>query len=226
MVGMKPSYRCRSEPQIAVDVILTIASCGLRIFGSGTCSTRTSLCSIPTICFHKFVPNLDYYRVLTPVSDLRVFRLSSVRNRRRAARYCGWACRLPLCRGNLAGLHHLLKAMQIRVDLLVGSLVEELRDHVAESASQRIVHISTLTTVPRPAGAGSKRTEPLLSTSAPGNERHAIRSFGWSSVISASHSAALPAGAFASQWECLSAVVRTDLRCDMKFGRFSKFRQY
>jgi hypothetical protein len=30
---------CRSEPQIAVDVILTIASRELRILGSGTFST-------------------------------------------------------------------------------------------------------------------------------------------------------------------------------------------
>jgi hypothetical protein len=29
--GIMPSYRCRSEPQIAVDVIFTIASRGLRI---------------------------------------------------------------------------------------------------------------------------------------------------------------------------------------------------
>src|SRR5688572_10168426 len=39
--GTKPLYRCRSEPQIAVEVIRTIASRELRIFGSGTCSTRT-----------------------------------------------------------------------------------------------------------------------------------------------------------------------------------------
>src|SRR5205085_2908837 len=42
-VGIKPSSRCRSEPQIAVSVTLTIASRGLRILGSGTRETRTSL---------------------------------------------------------------------------------------------------------------------------------------------------------------------------------------
>src|SRR6266404_970382 len=42
IVGIKPLYKCRSEPQIAVDVILTIASCLLRICGSGTSSTRIS----------------------------------------------------------------------------------------------------------------------------------------------------------------------------------------
>src|SRR5207237_10218254 len=41
-VGMNPSSRCRSEPQIAVSVTLTIASRGLRIFGSGTRAMRTS----------------------------------------------------------------------------------------------------------------------------------------------------------------------------------------
>src|SRR3954454_4793127 len=41
--GMKPLYRCRSEPQMAELVMRTMASRGLRILGSGTCSTRTSL---------------------------------------------------------------------------------------------------------------------------------------------------------------------------------------
>ena len=35
------SYRCRSEPQIAVEVIRTIASVGSWILGSGTVSTDT-----------------------------------------------------------------------------------------------------------------------------------------------------------------------------------------
>src|SRR4051812_45996606 len=43
IVGMYPSYRCKSEPQIAVELIFTIASRSLRIFGSGTFSTWTVL---------------------------------------------------------------------------------------------------------------------------------------------------------------------------------------
>src|SRR5215208_1208843 len=39
IVGMNPLYICRSEPQIAVDDIFTIASRWLRICGSGTSST-------------------------------------------------------------------------------------------------------------------------------------------------------------------------------------------
>src|SRR4051812_42163350 len=41
MNGTKPSTRCRSDPQIHVDVSLMIASRLLRIFGSGTRSTFT-----------------------------------------------------------------------------------------------------------------------------------------------------------------------------------------
>ena len=40
--GPNSSYRCRSEPQIAVEVMRTIASVGCSSFGSGTASTRTS----------------------------------------------------------------------------------------------------------------------------------------------------------------------------------------
>ena len=41
MNGMKPSTRCRSEPQMQVEVMRTIASRRLMIFGSGTFSTFT-----------------------------------------------------------------------------------------------------------------------------------------------------------------------------------------
>ena len=41
MNGVSTSYRCRSEPQIADEVIRTIASVGSWITGSGTSSTLT-----------------------------------------------------------------------------------------------------------------------------------------------------------------------------------------
>src|SRR3982751_1039838 len=41
MNGMNPSTRCRSEPQMQVDVIRAIASRRFKIFGSGTRSTAT-----------------------------------------------------------------------------------------------------------------------------------------------------------------------------------------
>src|SRR3954471_23297493 len=43
IVGTYPSTRCRSEPQIAVEVIRTMASRLFRIFGSGTSRTLTLL---------------------------------------------------------------------------------------------------------------------------------------------------------------------------------------
>src|SRR6478672_10493818 len=42
MYGPSTSYRCRSDPQIADEVTLMIASVGCSIRGSGTSSTRTS----------------------------------------------------------------------------------------------------------------------------------------------------------------------------------------
>src|SRR3954454_23252489 len=42
MKGPRTSYRCRSEPQIPLDVTRMIASVGAWMLGSGTVSTRTS----------------------------------------------------------------------------------------------------------------------------------------------------------------------------------------
>src|SRR3954471_23454057 len=68
IVGMKPLYRCRSEPQIAVELILTIASRRLRIFGSGTCSTRTS-----------FLPYQQFALITSPFfgNHFHTFRLAA-----------------------------------------------------------------------------------------------------------------------------------------------------
>ncbi len=41
MKGVRTSYRCRSEPQMPVDVTRMMASVGSSIFGSGTSSTDT-----------------------------------------------------------------------------------------------------------------------------------------------------------------------------------------
>ena len=53
IAGMTPSYRCRSEPQIAVDVTRTIASRGLSSTGSGTSSTRTSCAACQQSAFMR-----------------------------------------------------------------------------------------------------------------------------------------------------------------------------
>ena len=51
IVGTSPSKRCRSEPQMQVVVILTIASRGCSILGSGTVSQRMSFLPCQQIAF-------------------------------------------------------------------------------------------------------------------------------------------------------------------------------
>ncbi len=51
MTGQSLVYRCRSDPQIAVEVIRTMASCRFRIFGSGTSSTWTVFLPIQHTAF-------------------------------------------------------------------------------------------------------------------------------------------------------------------------------
>src|SRR3954463_7018497 len=51
IVGTKPSSRCRSDPQIAVDVIFTTASRLLSIFGSGTSCTSTLFGPVQQLAF-------------------------------------------------------------------------------------------------------------------------------------------------------------------------------
>src|SRR3954452_4445091 len=56
MNGPITSYRWRSDPQIAVEVIRTIASVGSWICGSGTSSTRTSLFPCQATAFMVGLP--------------------------------------------------------------------------------------------------------------------------------------------------------------------------
>src|SRR5829696_2226340 len=58
IVGTYPSTRWRSEPQIAVDVTLTIASRSSRIFGSGTFSTSTVFGPIQHVAFISRPPRV------------------------------------------------------------------------------------------------------------------------------------------------------------------------
>src|ERR1051325_2935792 len=67
IVGMNPLYMCRSEPQIAVEVIFTIASRWLRICGSGTSSTlmyvlpnqQLALIASPSLLLVHVIPLLS-----------------------------------------------------------------------------------------------------------------------------------------------------------------------
>src|SRR6266542_4177610 len=60
MDGIYPSYRWRSEPQIAVEVTRRIASRGLINFGSGTCSTATLVIPFQQTAF--MLASFDSYR--------------------------------------------------------------------------------------------------------------------------------------------------------------------
>src|SRR5687767_13106891 len=91
IVGMKPSSRWRSDPQMAVSVILMIASLGFTIEGSGTLLTRTS-----------FVPYQQSARIV-PV-DFFTTRSRSV-----------WT--LAFIRSHLPCFNQLLEAPEILADL-------------------------------------------------------------------------------------------------------------
>src|SRR5699024_6667671 len=58
--SVRPSYMCRSEPQIAVEVIRTITSVGAWMAGSSTSSTATSYGPLYTTAFMN--PSLLRYR--------------------------------------------------------------------------------------------------------------------------------------------------------------------
>ena len=70
MYGPRTSYRWRSEPQIADEVILTMASVGSWITGSGTSSTLTdrfpchvsALMPAPSVVIQidKYADQFDY----------------------------------------------------------------------------------------------------------------------------------------------------------------------
>ena len=126
---------------------------------------------------------------------------------------------------HLTGLHDLLQAAQVTLDLQTGLLAEELRDHGAELPAGWVVAKLDLDFGPPVAGRAEEADCAEIGTSASPTERHEIRSFGTSVVISASHSTVLPAGARAVQRDRRSSTTRTDSRCSMKRGRFWKSRQ-
>src|SRR5438105_5386895 len=77
MNGPRTPYKCRSEPQIAVEVSRTIASVGCSIFGSGTSSTRTSLVPCQTTAFiAALLPPPPLLLLLAAAAWLGLARLS------------------------------------------------------------------------------------------------------------------------------------------------------
>ncbi len=67
------SYRCRSDPQIFVLVILMIASVGSSILGSGTSSTRTSRlpCHVTALIENLFLLLVSSLVRLIPIRAAR-----------------------------------------------------------------------------------------------------------------------------------------------------------
>src|ERR1700712_1781569 len=110
IVGMNASYRCRSEPQIAVEVIRMIASRGLRISGSSTVSQRTSCLPCQVIAFIGLFP----------------FALGEV------ALIAGAG-------GDFAGFHELLETVQVAPRLKPRFALEQLGDQRADRTTGWVV---------------------------------------------------------------------------------------
>src|SRR4051795_6190924 len=130
MKGLSVSYRCRSEPQMLVVVIRTIASVGSEIVGSGTSSTRTSRCPCHTTAFIRSSPLSS----TTVSSDV-----PSVRRRKRA----------------LSRVVHLLQPVHRRGDGLVASLelqrqVQRIEPRLVQVAAvePQVLHLRRLPHVP------------------------------------------------------------------------------
>ena len=111
----------------------------------------------------------------------------------------GWL----LCGGrrsrHLAGFEQLLEVPEILADGLRRLAAEERGDERSSLPAGGAYCRCTLTCVLRPPRTASKFTEPAVTTSDPGSERHAISLFSTSLMISASHSTASPAGPAATQ---------------------------
>ena len=124
---------------MAVAVMRTIASRGLRISGSRTFSTRTSSRAVPANRFHNLLlPNVNEGESLAGKDSSEASPTSRVRRCRLTARLRA-AGGLPFSGGNLARFHELLEAVQIFVDLLAGLFAPQLRHQRSEHAGGRIV---------------------------------------------------------------------------------------
>src|SRR5918994_5144549 len=142
-VGIYPSTRCRSEPQMAVEEMRTIASRALRICGSGTVSTLTVFRPIQTVAFIcRPIPFACHRKAFSPGGHQTLNRPSSPRHgvvgRLRRVRA---AITVDACVGvdDLAQLDDLLEAAQILPDLLGRLLTEEPGHGRAQLAAGRAV---------------------------------------------------------------------------------------
>src|SRR5215207_1452028 len=118
---------------MAVEVIFTMASRLLRIFGSGTCSTRTSF--LPYQQFALITSPL-YCRPLLlkpPAAQTDAERL------RRPLLGVALARQSPVGRDDLAQLDDLLEAAQVDLHLPVRVFAQELREERADGPARRVV---------------------------------------------------------------------------------------
>src|SRR3712207_3019772 len=119
---------------MAVEVIFTIASRLLRIFGSGTCSTRTS-----------FLPYQQFAFITPPLSLSAAAELPRGRAPPDAERLRRPLLRVTLARQRAVGdddlpqLDDLLEAAQVGLHLPIGVLAEELGEEGADGAARRAV---------------------------------------------------------------------------------------
>src|ERR1044071_687531 len=120
---------------MAVEVTFTIASRLLRIFGSGTCSTRTS-----------FLPYQQFALITSPL----FFRSLLLKLPRARAQADAERLRRPLLGvaladeragggDDLAQLDDLLEAAQVDLHLRVRVFAEELGEERADGAARRVV---------------------------------------------------------------------------------------
>ena len=86
-----------------------------------------------------------------------------------------FAARLALGGGDLAGLDQLLQSVQVFLNLLARLLAPQLRDERRQVIpAGGLYWSSTLTSVPRPAGASLNQTDPACWTGDPSRVRQAI----------------------------------------------------
>src|SRR4051794_26775833 len=135
MNGTNPSTRWRSEPQMQVEVMRTMASRRLRIFGSGTRSTDTLYGAHQMSAFIMMIcpsvaggPRSGEQR--TPL----VFRVGF-------AQAGAGAVGLSDDRGDLADLHDPLEVPQVFADDPLRVVAQQRRDQVPETSHRRnVVH--------------------------------------------------------------------------------------
>src|SRR5215207_10450561 len=118
---------------MAVEVIFTMASRLLRIFGSGTCSTRTS-----------FLPYQQFALITSPLFCcpllLKLSRAHADAERlRRPLLGVALTHQRPVGDDHLAQLDDLLEAAQVDLHLRARVFAEELREERADRAARRVV---------------------------------------------------------------------------------------